>query len=59
MVRQCQSWIGVKSAPGAGSVFEVYLPRAEALQLLADPGAGVDLLLLDLNLPQRSGQEVL
>lgn len=49
----------MKSAPGAGSVFEVYLPRAEALQLLADPGAGVDLLLLDLNLPQRSGQEVL
>jgi len=111
VVRQCQGWIGVKSAPGAGSVFEVYLPRAEAevaaegvpalpgaggaetvlvvedeeairrlmracleqggyrvlaagdgaeaLRLLADPGAAVDLMLLDLNLPERSGQEVL
>ena len=112
VVRQYQGWIAVRSAPGEGSCFEVYLPRAgetavaeggavvpakggsetilvvedeeairrlmracleqggytvqtaadgaEALQLLAGPAAAaIDLVLLDLNLPERSGKEVL
>lgn len=41
--------------------YQVQVARdgAEALQLLADLGAAVDLVLLDLNLPERSGKEVL
>jgi PAS domain S-box-containing protein len=112
VVRQYQGWITVQSAPGEGSRFEVYLPRAgeaaavattalvrakggtetilvvedeeairrlmracleqggytvqsardgaEALQLLGGPtGAAINLVLLDLNLPELSGKEVL
>jgi PAS domain S-box-containing protein len=112
VVKQCQGWIAVQSAPGEGSCFEVYLPRAreapaaeaaalarpgggtetilvvedeegirrlmracleqagytvqtardgaEALEMLTGPAAAaIDLVLLDLNLPERSGREVL
>ena len=111
LVRQCQGWIRVRSAPGMGSCFEVYLPRAEEVAITAQtgqaapPGGGaetilvvedeeairrlmracleqrgyrvltaqdgaealnllvepvtVDLVLLDLNLPERSGKEVM